>query len=398
MAVATLVLFFLALFGFYGRVPTWQVCCVPALPTAFYDTFALGRASETFALGGDPLIITPAIPNQIPINYPALNWQIFHLLGIDSSHTFGVAISFILLFLSGVCLILPDIKNGTLALVLLALASPATLLCIERGNTDLLLFFLVALSLVAMRKTPFVSVAITGLGFLLKLFPVFSYAVLIRLAPKRFIRYFLFLGLSLSLYAVATASDLTKILSNTPQGINGSYGFKVLSMGVASVAPEFGTIARTISYLLLLLVIAFATTALLKNEVSDMDLGNTLNGDAFRAGASIYTGTFLLGTNFDYKLIFLIFTIPQLVCWSQKPSTRKATLALTTLVLLFVSLFYWGLMIRVAPYLPIGKHLVFLFDEICNWCLFALLAYFLVWSMPEWIRRLASFRTVTSAS
>ena len=57
---------------------------------------------------------------------------------------------------------------------------------------------------------------------------------------------------------------------------------------------------------------------------------------AFRVGAATYVGTFLLGGNFNYRLAFLLFALPQLVRWSRPTDRRPA--ALLALASLYVGL------------------------------------------------------------
>ena len=47
----------------------------------------------------------------------------------------------------------------------------------------------------------------------------------------------------------------------------------------------------------------------------------------FHAGALIYLGTFAVANNFDYRLVFLLLTLPQLVEWVRTPAHRLSSLA-----------------------------------------------------------------------
>jgi hypothetical protein len=44
-------------------------------------------------------------------------------------------------------------------------------------------------------------------------------------------------------------------------------------------------------------------------------VGKSAAGAAFLFGAGIYCGTYLLGTNFVYRLMFLLLCVPQLLDW-----------------------------------------------------------------------------------
>jgi len=98
--------------------------------------------------------------------------------------------------------------------------------------------------------------------------------------------------------------------------------------------------------------------------------------DGFRVGAGIYLGTFFLGNNWDYRLMFLIFAIPQLVSWSNENGKRLVSFfTLVAIIFSCWSIAFWTL----------GRGLD-LPDELVNWLLFAMLLYLLLVSLPTWIR------------
>ena len=107
--------------------------------------------------------------------------------------------------------------------------------------------------------------------------------------------------------------------------------------------------------------------------------------DAFRAGAAIYLGTFLLGNNWDYRLIFLILAIPQLVAWARDSACAVRRAARVVLAAILVSL--WHLMfVRIFCRLPHGYLLSTLIDGLAGWTAFAGLTYILCRSLPDWVR------------
>ena len=68
-----------------------------------------------------------------------------------------------------------------------------------------------------------------------------------------------------------------------------------------------GACYAVIGAMILLCVLLAARSRELQDFAAD-----ELHIDAFRIGASIYVGTYLLGSSFGYRLMFLLFTIPQL--------------------------------------------------------------------------------------
>jgi hypothetical protein len=68
--------------------------------------------------------------------------------------------------------------------------------------------------------------------------------------------------------------------------------------------------------------------------VIDRSLGTGTLG--FHIGSLVYLGTFLIGNNFDYRLIFVLLTLPQLFSWttSEDPRNKLAAAALLSVVVL----------------------------------------------------------------
>jgi len=54
-------------------------------------------------------------------------------------------------------------------------------------------------------------------------------------------------------------------------------------------------------------------------------------GTAFRFGAGIYCGTYLLGTNFVYRLMFLLLCVPQLQGWQVRRSEGNKAVGIVEL-------------------------------------------------------------------
>jgi hypothetical protein len=79
-------------------------------------------------------------------------------------------------------------------------------------------------------------------------------------------------------------------------------------------------------------------------------------------GAFVYLGTFTIANNFDYRLVFLLLTLPQLTEWVRMPRHRLSTLAAAALVGILLLLWVGSL----SEWLD-------LWDEIVSWGVAALL-------------------------
>jgi hypothetical protein len=97
--------------------------------------------------------------------------------------------------------------------------------------------------------------------------------------------------------------------------------------------------------------------------------------DAFRVGAGIYVGTFFLGNNWDYRQMFLLLVIPQLIAWTREKDLRVLSI-ITLSIMLFVC---WSNMFT-------GNALIVWLEELFEWVIFSNLFYLLLRTMPPWIQ------------
>ncbi|MEM8640553.1 MAG: hypothetical protein AAGG51_17310 [Cyanobacteria bacterium P01_G01_bin.54] len=359
----------------------------------FADLRIITHGAESAAQGYDPLLNNPADPWGRPLNYPRI-WQLFYALGLNSSHTVGLALGFIASFLMGIILILPNASNRTLWLVTLALISPATLLGIERGNNDLPVFFVVAVTVCFAQTSSVLADIGILLGTVLKVFPIFGASLLLRMKKQQFVQHGLVILSVTCIYVVANGSDLKLISQATPRGTQLSYGMNVVWMGIDQmISHAFAPIARLTCVALVLLALGIIYLACTQPFNSDVTPDEVINLDAFRAGSSIYMGTFLLGNNWDYRLIFLIFVIPQLSTWMTSSSQRTRWLSRITLLTMFISMWHllitkgWNRLTAQLPFPILRSELYpWFLDEMSNWLLFLLLCYLFALTLPPWFK------------
>lgn len=371
------------LFSLYGYNDTWRLWNIPVMSQHFADLRTITHGAESYAQGLDPMIENPGDPWHRKMNYPRI-WQSLYYLGINSTHTTLIGIMIIFSFLVGVCAILPNASNKIIAMVFAAVLSPATLLGVERGNIDLLMFFFAALSVLAIQRSYILSAAAIMTGFLLKLFPVFSVAVLLKAGKQKFILcMFAIMALSL-LYICVSSDDLLLIRNATPQSTTQSYGMNVLWMRLNTYGENLGLYAKILSYISVCLVFVASMMASIFCKVPSLVSGDNRYLDSFRVGASIYIGTFLLGNNWDYRLMFLIFVIPQLILWAERPVNRFTVASRLVLVSIYASLWYLVIS-KLIKRLPYGDYGSYMLDETFNWIAFSGLTYLLFSSLPAWV-------------
>ncbi|MBQ3367604.1 DUF2029 domain-containing protein [bacterium] len=361
-----------------GSSYLFRFFAVPVREPCFADLRTITAGAESRKQGFDPMIKNPGDPWNRVMNYPRI-WQSLYLFRIDESDTVSIGILFVSLFLFGVCLVLPNAPNVTILTTILALLSPVVLLGIERGNTDLFMFFLIALAVFLINKNKFFlsSIVILSAVFL-KLFPIFAAVTFFRSDKKRSFRFLGIVTVVFIVYLAVTFPDLILISKGTPRPVFFAFGKDVVWIKTLMINESFGVFVKYCSYLILAICAVTAFFMLFRNSLP-VKFEESLALDSFRAGAIIYIGTFLLGSNFIYRLMFLIFVIPQLVIWIQSFSGKYKILSFTAFFLVMWLL--WEPMIAkiIRHTLTFFPEIIIVFnfvDEFFAWALFVLLLFF----------------------
>lgn len=363
---------------------TWKLWRVHAAWPPFFDAQVITAAAESWRQGHDPLLENPADSIGRPLNYPRL-WHLAFRLGLVPANATWLGAIMLGAFtasLVGFVLRHRDVSPWWFAA---ALFSPAVLLGVERGNSDLLMFALMAAALAALRvqRRGLAAVAIIGAGAL-KLFP-FA-AVIALVGEKRrpsLIWTAIVLG-SAIVYLALTWSDLALIRAATPHPVEFAYGWSVLPDAMAGLGN--GNL-RMVQWLLrcgfvVAAVIALATWFRSSREANAVpDPGEDQSAlIAFRMGAAAFVGTFLLGGNFRYRMVFLLLTLPQLVRWTRTVNWRRqAWLALGAA---YVGL--WSE--RAGGQQPAGQWRALLIGQTGDWVLFLALIGLVTATLPSWLR------------
>ena len=93
---------------------------------------------------------------------------------------------------------------------------------------------------------------------------------------------------------------------------------------------------------------------------------------ALYLGALTYLGTFASANNFDYRLIFLLLTLPQLTAWASDRAHWLSSLAAMNVVAMLVLLWVGALSQRLS-----------LWDELASWAVAGLLIVLLTATVPR---------------
>jgi hypothetical protein len=363
----------------------WKFFGVSAHRIPWLDLRVISGAVQTSVEGGNPYLANPHDPVGRLFNYPSL-W--LHVLPGNLSP--AAAATLALVFAAGACLtVLAWAKSLSLragVFVGFLLVSPSLLLAVERGNTDLAMFVLTGTALILIdwrhRSAGHLGVVLLLLASLLKLFPVVGLMVVAILGPVPLRRTAQFAAVFFLAWIGLHWSETIASVTNTQIGAVHSYGRSVLPFAFEVMARAHGqtldrapldlfvnVLAATVVAAMGWFGLKFAPRFPISEQVTRQEMG-------WLTGASIYALTFLAGSNFNYRLWFLLLALPWLFCQAREPHPpgRWAQVALGSFfVLVYASAVWWVPLTWLA--------------QTASWLLFASIVLLLAGSTAALIRR-----------
>lgn len=347
-------------FVYGSSAQAWRLLHVPStgepLNVTFMDMRTITHSLDCLNQGVDPYTDTRCDPWDRVFNYPPI-WLSLRHLGIDSRHTD------LLGWLAAACLMgcflhLFSPHSGLTGIItFLAMTSPPVVLGMARANIDLLVFsatiagiylsiFLKDRISIALRCVLVVALSI------LKLYPIAISALFLRRTPRSW-----FLAVAVAAVSVAaiiaTAGDrLLIIAGNTPQTENASFGSTVVFLAISKVfyepvavkgaqflLPIGYKILRPLASILAAVVFAGLFTRIFfsfsPSAPETMDQRDRLLDQVAIASLSVFCFCFIIGTNFNYRLIFIIAALPALLSRIDR-SRRKADIVAACVFVLFL--------------------------------------------------------------
>lgn len=401
LLLAILILYFLPILwtsSFFTDYPkSWRQSSfiyplVSKMLPPFADMRVITAGAECIRLGYDVLMENPCDPWQRLMNYPRI-WSIFAFWGINQSHTVVLGILCGLLFFVLTFVTIERLNYLESLFYTLILCSPSVMLAVERGNNDLIIFILLALCLLVIKGKNLIwrsfGYVLILLSAILKLYPIFALTSSLKEKKRDFLLIFIAISIAFAIYVIGNIESLSLVSKATPRSTLLSYGskviFDVILLKIGNLSKIFSEdqiakitqIVAPLIYVLGIFIVLFTAYVLAKRggdlyeEESPLGINKI---DAFRIGASIYSGTFLIGNNWDYRLIFLLFTIPQILAWIK---SRSPLSAIAGLVLLGIISTSW---------LSNRSSAFFYLDELINWLLFFFYVYVLILTLPKWLK------------
>ena len=368
-------------------VDIWPWLGVPSGPSIFFDARNVAAAVECSRLGHDPLVDNPCDPWARVMFYPRV-WLVLRWTGLEQRHTLLFGVVVITVFLVLLLLVLGRLSVVEGVVVAAAVCSPAVMFAVERANMDLVVFSGLALSALVWRRgsarAEFVAVGLVLLMAVAKLYPAVA---LLAFLPtrRRSTRVAAAVALLVFvLYAVATREDVATISSTATQGQYYSYGARILlgELYHGVLGEQWGG-SRALAQVMVLLaavVLGLALWLWLRHRSRRSaegepfpEMPETSDLIAFRMGALVYVGTFVAGNSFDYRLVFLLLTLPYLLRWPlHRGGAEPATLPRIAATVVLVQLWIGTLSEQLR-----------LLDELVSWTLAGMLVVLLARSAPS---------------
>jgi hypothetical protein len=248
---------------------------------------------------------------------------------------------------------------------------------------DVALFTLIATSILLWRAFPRAGPVLSPVLVLVaataKLYPVFAMPAFVLTGSRIAARVAFVCVAAFGLHCAYAFRDIVHVGEIATQGDHLSYGARILpahlyhQMGAdrwAGPAALKQLIALApLAVIATVVVIRVHQRFAVSRDDTQVDTPSLL---AFRVGALIYLGTFAVANNFDYRLVFLLLTLPQLIAWARVQTHQLSALASATLVAVLVLLWVGSLSQRLN-----------LWDELASWAVAGLLAAVLAATVPH---------------
>lgn len=301
-----------------GSVPAgWAAVRIPALNRTFGDTRTVTNAIDCVNAGQDPYIVRSFDPWRRTYNYPPIWLELRHL-GVTGETTNLIGISLAIIAIAAVLTLFSS--RGWVAGILtyLSVLGWPLLWGVERGNIDVLVFGAAVFGFLLIRgRGEFIGrAALIIVLTVLKVYPVVMAVVFLR-QRNGWWRMFAVAAIAIVALVATSGHALQMVFRNTPHDAVRSFGAMVtlaLATGHA-LRPEQPQ--RHLQAAAACLAIALAGSAIwfgcrrahaVCRFLPRLDVQDRFGALAV-AGLAVYCFSFVLGANYDYRLMYLLLPL-----------------------------------------------------------------------------------------
>jgi hypothetical protein len=268
-------------------------------------------------------------------NYP-YSWSVFSIFPfITKANLIPIGLVIISCFILSLYFFIGRCNLFSAIVYTLILASPSFMLAVERCNCDLIIFLILMLALLT-DNLKYLSAGFLLFAAVLKLFPVGAFISILNAGKGKFRNYFMmFLSTLLAFLAYAWIWKDNLLIVNkmiiSPFGRH-SFGLGEIPFALIQYLASDSLYLQVLAYALFMLTaLIFGYFIFKKTNIPDVELNRY--GTAYLMGSGIFLLACVFGFNFEYRLIFLAFTIPQTISWiNKKDPLATFNLGLTILI------------------------------------------------------------------
>ena len=295
----------------------WRFLNIPAQLPPFSDLESISRALNGKIDGFNPYYENPYDLTQKPYSYTSIWLNLFDVLKFDNILNFRIFNFIIIYFYVFIFLkLIYQFRNRHFtAVVFICFFSTSSFLVLERLNIELIIFILIYF--ISITQVNLIRIPVFLLAIILKLYPIFS--VFIFLRNKRL---FITMIISSLLVLFFLKDQIYLIMQNSIEyALIFVHGIPAIIKGIYYYSIKFDYFINEENYYFfkLFFILLFSIYGLILFLISfkfgEKKINNslTLEESLFLCGGGIYIGRMIFFSNFDYGLIFLIFTIPYIL-------------------------------------------------------------------------------------
>jgi hypothetical protein len=315
-----LIPFFISSFVIYTSLDTenwkafWSFVNIPYQIPPFSDLDSISRALKAKLEGFDPYLYNPYDIIQKPYSYTKIWLIIFEFFGFNDPIKFKIFNFLLIYFYTLIFLDLAFKFNSRLFsfFIILFFFSTSNLLLLERLNIEIAIFILIYL--ICIINNNYLKIPIYFSAIYLKLYPIFSIFIFMK---KKIIFYFIIILSLFFLFLIR--NEIFFIMKNSVDyALIIVHGVTSIIKGISYYSLRYDLFINEnnyiyFKYLSILLGCIYSIILFYYNfDFGKKKLSKEFNLEEklFICGGGIFIGRVLFFSNWDYGLVFLIFTLP----------------------------------------------------------------------------------------